>query len=229
MHPDDRGVWLSHVHQADNQGRPCPIEFRIVTKQGDIRWISHICRSIYDVNGVFQGVSGSNRNITRYKQTEEQLRYLITHDNLTGLYNRTYYDAEIDRLANGKLFPVSVVMADVDGLKGVNDQYGHAAGDCLIQHAAKVLHDAFRAEDVVARVGGDEFAVVLPGADASVVGDIIKRIQEAHKFFHYANSTHLLFLSLGATTAYDGENLRKAINLADEQMYLEKTARKRGY
>lgn len=226
IHPDDHGVWIDHVHLADTEGKPFPIEFRIITRQGEIRWISHICRPIYDSAGVFQGTSGSNRDITRFKETEEQLRYLSTHDSLTGLYNRAYFDTELDRLASGRQFPVSIVMADVDDLKCVNDKYGHAAGDVLIQQVAKVLQETFRAEDIVARIGGDEFAIILPGADAVVVQEILERVIDTQQFFCFSNEKQPVSLSLGGATADSGAALRKATSLADKQMYVEKNARK---
>lgn len=78
----------------------------------------------------------------------------------------------------GRRFPVSIISADIDGLKVVNDGLGHEAGDRLLQLAAGALFDAFRAEDVVARIGGDEFGVLLPGADTSVVNEAVKRIRK---------------------------------------------------
>jgi diguanylate cyclase (GGDEF)-like protein/PAS domain S-box-containing protein len=223
IHPDDRELWRSHVHEADEEGKPIPIEFRIFTKEGTTRWISHTCGPMYDEKGVFIGISGSNRDVTERKLAEEQLRFVSTHDSLTGVYNRAYFDAEMKRFARGRQFPVSVVMADVDGLKGVNDRQGHAAGDRLLQDAAKVLTEAFRAEDVVARVGGDEFAVLLPAAHSAIVGKILNRL---HATQGRIDPKHKVELSLGAATAEEGQDLVEAFHLADRRMYQEKMNKK---
>jgi diguanylate cyclase (GGDEF)-like protein/PAS domain S-box-containing protein len=226
VHPDDRALWFEHIHDADMGGKLKPIEFRIFTKQGEIRWISHLCRPIYDKNGKFLGISGSNRDITVTKLAEEQLRYLSTHDNLTGLYNRAYFEAELERLAKGRQFPVGIVMADVDGLKEVNDEFGHVVGDRLLQQAAKVLLDTFRAEDVIARVGGDEFAILLPGANTNEVDEMLKRVRATQEIFKCENHGCTLRMSLGFATAHTGKGLLKAFKLADERMYKEKFNRK---
>lgn len=226
IHPDDRKLWRNHVHEADRQGKPKPIEFRIVTRDGGIRWISHLCRPVYDDEDVFLGISGSNRDITERKQAEEKLRFLGTHDELTGLFNRAYFEAEIERLAGGRQFPVSVVMADVDGLKAVNDNYGHGEGDRLLQQAAKVLLEAFRAEDVVARIGGDEFVVILPGADSAIVEDLLERITASQEAVNCSGINCPVRLSIGAATVMGGEDLRNALKLADKRMYENKFSKK---
>lgn len=226
IHPDDRELWRNHVHEADREGRPEPIEFRIITRDGGIRWISHLCRPVYDDNGLFLGISGSNRDITERVMAEEQLRFLGTHDELTGLFNRAYFEAEIERLAGGRRFPVSVVMADVDGLKAVNDTYGHGAGDRLLQQAAKVLLEAFRAEDVVARIGGDEFVVLLPRADSAIVAGFLERITVSQEAANCSGIDCPVRLSLGAATVSNGEGLRNALKLADKRMYENKFSKK---
>lgn len=93
-------------------------------------------------------------DITEHRQYEEKLHYLNTHDALTGLFNRSFFDAELERLTESRRYPISVIITDVDGLKEINDTYGHAAGDQIIKLAAKVLRHAVRPEDVVARIGG---------------------------------------------------------------------------
>lgn len=226
IHPDDRSLWHAHIHEADAGGRLKPIEFRIVTRQGEIRWISHLCRPIFDKNGEFLGISGSNRDITEIKLAEERLRYLSTHDSLTGLYNRAYFDEELKRLAKGRTFPVGVVVADVDGLKAVNDNFGHLAGDRLLQRAAQVLLDAFRAADVVARIGGDEFVVLVPGASDVHVREVIARIGACQQIFNCENHECVLRLSLGYATARSRDDLMKAFRNADERMMIEKSRRK---
>lgn len=164
------------------------------------------------------------RDITERKETEEKLMYMSTHDPLTGFYNRAYFEEEMDRLERSRQFPVSIVMADVDGLKEVNDTQGHAAGDEVLRQAAKVLFSVFRAEDMVARIGGDEFVVLLPEADAAVVENALQRIRET--LAETARSLGLtLSLSLGAATATESGRLLEAMKLADERMYRDKLSR----
>jgi diguanylate cyclase (GGDEF)-like protein/PAS domain S-box-containing protein len=223
IHPDDQAAWTSHVHEADSEGKPYPIDFRILTKHGEMRWISHICRPLYDANGAFLGISGSNRDITERKLNEEQLRFMSTHDTLTGLFNRAFFEAELVRLAAGRQFPVSIVMADIDGLKKVNDRHGHATGDILIKQAAKVLTRIFRAEDMIARIGGDEFSVLLPNADSSVVEELLERVLIAQKKLNSSGSEFPVSLSLGAATVQNGDDLQDALKLADRLMYQDKS------
>lgn len=176
-------------------------------------------------SGSVGGVAGAILDITERKETETKLRYLSTHDMLTGLYNRAYFDEELERLKNGRTFPVSIVVADVDRLKLVNDRQGHAAGDELLKLTAQVMKGAFRTEDLVARIGGDEFAVILPETTMAAAQEVIERIRKSLAAILGEDGRPVLSLSLGCATAPDGEGLIEAWQRADELMYEDKAAR----
>jgi diguanylate cyclase (GGDEF)-like protein len=165
------------------------------------------------------------RDITERKETEEKLRYMSTHDPLTGFYNRAYFEQEIARLERSRLYPISIVMADVDGLKATNDTRGHAAGDRLLQQAATVLSSVFRAEDMVARIGGDEFVVLLPEADEAAVAKAVQRVRDVLKTNSPVFDGINLSLSLGTATARETGGLLEALRVADERMYEDKLTR----
>ena len=157
---------------------------------------------------------------------EEKLRYLSAHDALTRLYNRTYFEEEFARLERGRESTVSTLIADVDGLKAVNDTQGHDAGDVLLQRAAVVLTAAFRSEDVVARIGGDEFAVLLPGADRPAVKKAQERLRNILTIHNSNVQGCPLSLSIGIATGKKGCSLAKVLKEADNRMYWEKQAKK---
>jgi diguanylate cyclase (GGDEF)-like protein len=167
------------------------------------------------------------RDVTQRKRAEKRLEYASSHDALTGLYNRAYFENEFGRIVSaGGPFPVSVVMVDVDGMKAANDTQGHDAGDALLRRAAAVLAATFRARDVVARIGGDEFAVLLPGADASGAEKALARVRD-NLFVH--NSKYRgpsLSLSVGVATGDEGCHLADIMREADNRMYQEKQAKK---
>ena len=162
------------------------------------------------------------QDITERKKDELELEYKSTHDSLTGLYNRTFFDDELKRLQLGRRFPVSVIMADIDGLKIMNDKYGHDKGDLLLQRAAKVLAKSFRGDDMVARLGGDEFAALLPNTDAKTVKQTLLRIEKNINENNTPTNEIPLCISLGASTAENSKELDNSLLQADKNMYLDK-------
>lgn len=167
------------------------------------------------------------RDITERKRSEEQLRFISSHDALTGLNNRTafeYYVAQFDKQGP---FPVAVIMADLDGLKQINDTLGHEAGDRLIQAAADLLSSSFRTNDIVARIGGDEFAVLLPGIPEEAARNNYERLQRRIELFSELPENPTVSLSCGMTRVTEAGQLADAIKQADQLMYQQKFARKR--
>jgi diguanylate cyclase (GGDEF)-like protein len=147
------------------------------------------------------------------------------HDELTGLLNRRGWEEafEARRLTSAEGDePTSVLMLDVDGLKHANDTYGHEAGDGLIRAVGRVLADAVRSEDVVARVGGDEFAVLLPRASAEECEAIVGRIRRMLARRRLPGIP--VSASVGAATCRPGDDLARALRLADHRMYEAKDA-----
>ncbi len=160
------------------------------------------------------------------KQAEEALKYSSTHDKLTGLYNRAYFETEVARLSTGRQNPIGVIMLDVDGLKKTNDTYGHSAGDELLRRSGKVLMQVFRTSDMVARIGGDEFVILLPQSDQKVVKKAIQRIEKVLEENNAKPSQAKLSLSIGFCCTSAKIDLREAIKNADHEMYTHKSRRK---
>jgi PAS domain S-box-containing protein/diguanylate cyclase (GGDEF)-like protein len=161
------------------------------------------------------------RDVGERRAMEEQLRYLCSHDALTGLATRGRFDEEIARLEGGRGYPISILIGDLDGLKAINDRDGHAAGDRTLRAIAAVLRDTFRAEDLIARLGGDEFGVLLPGVGTSGLEDALARLRVSARAAGIA-------ISLGGATATAPGQLGPAREWADRRMYADKGARGRG-
>ena len=161
-------------------------------------------------------------DITARKKAEAYLEYLGKHDVLTRLRNRAFYAEELNRLSRRGPWPLTIIAIDLNGLKRVNDEQGHAAGDALLRRMGEVLAKAVDAPACTARIGGDEFAVLLPGTDdrgGLAVKERIESLLELNNQFYTGNT---LSLSLGMARADSGAQIEAAIQKADREMYAEK-------
>jgi diguanylate cyclase (GGDEF)-like protein len=180
-----------------------------------------------DFFGEFSLAFNSMIDALRQKQSiEELLRHLSTHDSLTTLYNRLYFTEELSRLERGRHFPVSIIIADIDFLKQVNDSLGHEAGDRMIRAAADILRKGVRGEDVVARLGGDEFGILLPSAGVETAARVMERIREIEVLANEETTEFAISISYGIATAEEPGPLADTMRLADQRMYEDKAAKK---
>jgi len=162
-------------------------------------------------------------DITARKKAEAYLEYLGKHDVLTGLYNRAFYADEINRLDRKGAYPVSVVVIDLNGMKAINDELGHAAGDAMLRRVGEILMQTIDRPGCAARIGGDEFVLLLPATNAAgvqaVVANLLK-ITELNNQFH-SNARPVNF-SVGIATCETGERMEATIQSADARMYESK-------
>lgn len=193
----------------------------LIAKDGIERTIEDSAAPIIDANGDVLGVVLVFRDYTEKKQKLDQIEYLSYHDQLTGLYNRRFYEEELSRMDTPRNLPFSLIMGDVNGLKLVNDSFGHVMGDELLKKAAKTIVKACRADDVVARLGGDEFVVLLPKTDQLEAEEIINRIEELAKAEKVG--TVELSISFGFETKFnEEEDIQRIFKRAEDYMYRRK-------
>lgn len=162
-------------------------------------------------------------DITARKKAEAYLEYLGKHDVLTGLRNRAYYIEELNRLTRKGPWPVAVIAVDLNGLKAVNDEQGHAAGDAVLRRAGEVLSKAVDTlPGCAARIGGDEFCVLLPDADERVAQGLMERMVSLQELSNQYYPGQPLSFAMGSAVAREGEALEAVIHRADRAMYAAK-------
>ncbi|SMB79879.1 PAS domain S-box-containing protein/diguanylate cyclase (GGDEF) domain-containing protein [Desulfonispora thiosulfatigenes DSM 11270] len=194
-------------------------QFRIIKKDGEIRWIESDGIKI-DWNEGEAGLYFA-MDITERKSTEEKILYLSYFDQLTGLYNRRFYEEELERLDTKRNLPLTLVMADVNGLKLTNDAFGHTSGDMLLKAVADIMKKELRADDILARIGGDEFVILLPKTDSVEAQLIVNRLKD--KISNTVIDKISASVSFGLDTKKEeSEDMEKIFAQAEDYMYRRK-------
>ncbi|SHI69858.1 sensor domain-containing diguanylate cyclase [Lutispora thermophila] len=161
------------------------------------------------------------QDVTSKKEAENKIYHLSYHDKLTDLYNRAYFDETLEKMSQSGEFPYSLIMGDMNGLKSTNDLYGHKTGDKLIQTMADILRKCCRKSDIIARIGGDEFAIILPNCSDQEARKICNRIKRMCAL--YENDKIKPDISLGYSTKENSAKTNDDLILeADRKMYLDK-------
>ena len=188
--------------------------------------LAHIGIWFVGILGILWSNHIVHRSLIKQNEAEQNLLDMANHDKLTGIFNRAYFHETLQQLDDLKTQPVSILMADIDLLKQTNDSLGHDAGDELIRRASSVFSECFRASDTVARIGGDEFVVLIPNANEDIARVILNRLRTTlanHNDFYEGLP---LEISFGIATSQPGEHISDVQKRADENMYAEKQRRK---
>jgi len=226
VHPEDREKVKNNAREMIAGNRVSPYEFRILTKKGGIRWIMETVTPIH-----YEGkpaILGNSMEISEKKQYEEDIRIMSITDQLTGIYNRrgflTLAEQQIkvaERTQEGLL----LLFADLDDMKMINDTMGHKKGDEALVDAARILKKVFRGSDIIARIGGDEFAVLALGASKDYPDALGQRLQH-YIDLHNTRKKRGYDISMSIGMAYhDPEKpstIDELMSRADELMYEQK-------
>ncbi len=202
-------------------------EYRIRKKDGQVKWVSFSGAKIND-----NCVIAFCQDISERKEREFRIEYLSFHDSLSNVYNRAFFEEESKRLNAEQHFPLSYIVSDINGLKLINDTFGHAVGDRFLIETAKILKTNTRKDAVVARVGGDEFALLLPLTSSSEAQIVVNRIRLACQETRIEINKERLTLSvaLGYDTKTDSaENFEYISKSAEDSMYRQKLVERDSY
>ncbi|MFH1694057.1 MAG: HD domain-containing phosphohydrolase [Bacillota bacterium] len=166
------------------------------------------------------GVTVFSEDVTDSYNHAQSILNLSYRDHLTNLYNRRHYTEELIRLDNEKYYPLSIIIADINGLKIMNDAFGHVAGDELLKNVADVFIDTFKKDNRIARIGGDEFIVLLPNTTKEKTQAFIEELKQnigKHKV-----RDMIFSVSFGVATKIDDEPIQDVVGRAENDMYTHK-------
>ncbi len=197
-----------------------PLELNVKSRSGKLVTLSVLFHTV-DMNGENPEIYAFAQNITQKKEYEDHIIFLSYHDKLTGLYNRTYFDECLKKVheENGRKY--AVIIGDVNGLKETNDLFGHKIGDELLKTMAEILQNCCRQTDIVCRIGGDEFAMLLPDADEAVAKTVCDRIRESCET--QQKSLISMSIALGYSSRLCKDHASEVIvKEADDKMYKNK-------
>lgn len=219
---EDEGYYAQRMNEVFRSGIVSYVELPLRDREGRRHW--------YGINGSLSADEAgapilicSARNIDEKKEYEEKLKYLSTHDQLTGIYNRAYLNEVLEREYAPAMYPISVLCCDIDGLKTVNDTLGHDMGDEMIKASARLLETSIGDKDILARIGGDEFVIILPCTDEPWAWNLLQKIKTDFKRRRIPYIDDPLNISIGHATVYaPGKPLQRALKEADTNMYSDK-------
>jgi diguanylate cyclase (GGDEF)-like protein/PAS domain S-box-containing protein len=195
---------------------------------GNYRWFEEYSTPFYE-NGKLVFIQGIMRNIDEKIKLQKELEYRISHDSLTDIYSREYFEKKFEELDKKENVPVAIIVSDLDGLKLMNDNFGHKAGDTLIKRAAELLNQLSSETITVARIGGDEFALIVTDKSEEQIRELVAQIQnDVKKYNSIKSSEFTIEMSIGFSySSWSVGQMEYLFSQADKNMYIDKMSKKK--
>lgn len=218
------------IRKAMREGKNIRCEILKYAKDGQPRWLDVNLQPLRNSNGEITHFACIERDLSRYKKIERQLANMALFDSLTGTLNRpAFYQHAEKEFARSKRYyrPLAVIMLDIDHFKSINDRYGHSGGDQVLQIFAEACQEVIRSTDIMGRVGGEEFALLLPDTPLKSAFSLAERLRERINKYPYLAGDMLIEVtaSLGvAELQQDDTDFRALLNRADSALYEAKHA-----
>jgi diguanylate cyclase (GGDEF)-like protein/PAS domain S-box-containing protein len=223
IHPEDVDTFLKKI-EGDLDYNQVVIQ-RWKDDKGRYRWFEEYATPIFNEQGDYVAIQGIIRNIDEALEQKKNLEYRITHDPLTTIYNRNFFQKKMDNYDNLIDSPVAIVLFNIDNMKAINNKYGHKNGDKVLQETARLLDQYFRPSALVSRIGGDEFSVILANKNQIEICYIIKDfLEEVNNF----NSSRNIRINVSVGYAYKEHSIGKMEELfvkADKNLQKHKRAK----
>lgn len=224
VHPDDLEIMRKKATGKIDYSKP--IIQRLQDMDGNYKYFEEYATPIYE-NGQIIAVQGIMRNIDEKMALQQDLQYRISHDGLTDIHNRHYFDQEMNKYNELINTTVGMILCDLDELKCLNDHFGHKMGDTLIKEAAKLLSDYFVEAEVVSRVGGDEFAIIIVNQDKAYIEEICQNLFAKIDQYNQTQDEFQMKLSIGfAFSECSIGQMEHLFAEADARMYENKREKK---
>jgi len=217
--PEHRPLAIKNIQRIIN-GEDLEFDIKSLRKNDEV-FYTHLKETRFILPDGSKGIISMHLDISNRKKQKDEIEYLLYRDVLTGLYNRRFFEAELERLDSKRQLPISIIMADVNGLKMINDSFGHEKGDELLIKAAEILKYSLREEDILARQGGDEFAILLPQTNQKSAQEVVNRIKEKCESTTIDEISISICFGIGTKITME-KTLIDTLKTADDAMYQTK-------